>query len=265
MSRISKILTASILTLAATAMGQNLITNPGFESSGAGWTLWKDGSASEAVATVTYPTTGARSGTRYAHIEVPTPSTENWHIQFQPPASWDAVINGTYDMTFWAKSANSSSMHFSVQDGPNNGFTYRSGFDFALTPDWAEYSFSYTSDVEGTGALRFFLYVGSQVDTYGFDDFNLVAGPVSIKNGAADAGRQALRVRQGTGSLAVTLDGGLSENWKAELVNLRGVSLASAKGRADGSLTLALPKETGTYFVVAKTANRTFVHRMMVR
>jgi hypothetical protein len=265
MIRIQNVATALVLSFAATSMAQNLITNPGFETSGSGWTLWKDASASAAVAAVTYPTTGSRSGTRHAQIVVATPATENWHIQFQPPADWEAGINASYEMKFWAKSSGSNSMHFSVQDGPNNSFMYRSGFDFPFTPDWTEYSFQYTSDVEGAGALRFFLYVGANADTLRFDDFSLTQTAASINHGAKAEARQALRVRQGAGSLAVSLDGGVSENWKAELVNLRGVSLASAKGRADGALNLALPKETGTYFVIAKTSTRTFVHRMMVR
>lgn len=266
MNRIQSVTTALVLCGAAAVLGQNLITNPGFESSGSGWALVTDGTDTGSVSAVTYPDSGAHSGTRYARIEVTTPAVENWHIQFQTPAGWDAVNGGTYDMTFWAKSENSSSLHFSVQDGPNNGYTYRTGFDFALTPEWAEYTFSYTSDVEGNGALRFFLYVGSVADTYGFDDFNLtMTPPVGIQTGSPDNARQALRVVQGTGRLTLKLDGGHPENWTAELVDLRGASLSAAKGRADGSLHLALPRESGTYFVLAKTSGRTFIHKVTVR
>jgi hypothetical protein len=264
MHRTKNAVTALVLCAASAALSQNLLTNPGFESSGSGWTLWKDASASAAVAEVTYPTTGARSGTRFAQIVVTTPSTENWHIQFQPPAGWDAVIGGTYDMTFWAKSAASTNMHFSVQDGPNNGFMYRSGFDFALTPEWTQYSFSYQSDVEGSGALRFFLYVGSVVDTYGFDDFSLLAGPVNVKNGAKVQGRQALQVVQGADKLTLSLEG-INGTWKAELMDVRGASLAAATGKADGSLQLAHPQKTGTYFVRATAGTRSWIRKVTIR
>ena len=265
MSRIHGILSTFILSLAATVPAQNLITNPGFESSGSGWTLWTDASASESVSSVTYPDSGARSGTRYARVEVTTPSVENWHIQFQTPAGWEAVNGATYDMTFWAKSENSSSMHFSVQDGPDNGFTYRTGFDFALSPEWTEYSFSYISDVEGTGALRFFLYVGSMTDIYGFDDFNLtMTPPAGILAGSA-AGRQGIHVHQGSNTLAVTLDADVAGDWSATLYDLRGVRLASVKGRAGASLSLPLPRENGAYFIRAASSTQSWMRKVIVR
>jgi len=264
MNRIQSLMTVLALTGAATVMGQtNLITNPGFESSGAGWSLWKDASASEAVATVTYPTTGARSGTRYAQVVVTTPSVENWHIQFQPPATWDAGIGATYEMKFWAKSANSTGMHFSVQDGPANGFMYRSGFDFSYTPEWTEYTFSYTSDVEGTGALRFFLYVGANVDTLGFDDFSLVQTAASVKDGLATGGRKGMTVKQGRSDLAVTVPG-QTGSWKAELYDLQGAVHASTSGRGE-TLTLEHSVKPGTYFVRALSGTKMWVHKLAIR
>ncbi len=247
------------------AQETNLITNPGFEENGAGWSLWKDGSASEAAAVVTYPDSGARSGTRYARIDVTAAALENWHIQYQTPAEWEAVMNATYEMTFWARSDSSSNLHFSVQDGPDNGYTYRTGFDFGFTPEWSEYTFSYTSDVEGYGALRFFLYVGATVDTYGFDDFKLIEyPPASIKNGVA-GNRAALNVTREQGRFVLALENGGSGTMKAALLDARGVSLATATGRADGTLQLAAPARSGTYFVRANVGNKVWVRQVTVR
>jgi hypothetical protein len=240
MKRIHGIIAALTLCGAATVMGQNLITNPGFESSGSNWTLWKDGSASAAVATVTYPTTGAHSGTRYAHIDVTAPAVENWHIQFQTPAGWTASMGATYEMRFWAKSAASSNMHFSVQDGPANGFLYRTGFDFQFTPEWAEYTFTYISD-----------------------DFNLTATPAGIRDGANSKGK-ALRVKQESGRLVVSLGENVSESWKVEMFDLRGTSVASASGKADGSVVLAHPGKSGAYFVRASTPNRAWMRKILI-
>src|SRR5215217_6603232 len=87
MNRIHKFTTAFMLGLAATAMAQtNLLSNPGFESGASGWMLWTQ-TASPAIGTVTYPTTGGHAGA-YARVAVTTPAAsaaDNWHIQFQPP------------------------------------------------------------------------------------------------------------------------------------------------------------------------------------
>lgn len=263
MNRFHRVASVFLLCGVAAAFGQNLITNPGFESSGTGWNLWFDASASEAVATVTYPTSGAHSGTRFAQVAVTTPSTENWHIQFQPPGGWTAENGRTYDMTFWAKSEGSTSMHFSVQDGPSNGYAYRTGFQFQLSPDWTQYTFTYTSDVEGASALNFFLYVGSPVDTYGFDDFSLTAQPVGIAPGARKAG-QAFLVRPEAGGLVLSLPEGVSGPVKAELLDMRGKSLATATGNAETSLRLARPALGGVYFVRASTRTHAWVRKVSV-
>lgn len=269
-NRIHGITAALSLALGGAAYAQqtNLITNPGFEESGAAWSLWKDGSASEAAAVVTYPDSGARSGTRFARVDVTVPAEENWHIQFQTPAQWDAVMGATYEMTFWARSDSSSNMHFSVQDGPDNGYTYRTGFDFGFTPEWSEYSFSYTSDVEGYGALRFFLYLGATVDTYGFDDFKLVEfPPASIKDGVAST-RQALRVTREQGHFVLALENGAAVdlvNLKGGLFDARGVNVATAARRADGMLQVAAPAKAGTYFVRASAGNKVWVRQVTVR
>lgn len=267
MTRIHGITTAFAFVLcgAATAPGQNLLTNPGFESGGSGWALVTDALDTVSVSAVTYPDSGAPEGTRYARIQIDTPSVENWHVQFQTPAGWEAIIGATYDMTFRARSENSSSLHFSVQDGPNNGYTYRTGFDFGLTPEWTEYSFSYVSDVEGTGALRFFLYVGSFVDVYGFDDFSLtMTPPVGIRAGAPAPAGNALRILRDADNLLVSLEGKVPEGLEAELFDLGGARLASAAGRTDGPLLLTLPRESGTYLVRARTATRSWVRKISI-
>jgi hypothetical protein len=261
MNRIHGVTTAFMLSFAATGMAQNLITNPGFENSGSGWSLWTQG-GSQAVASVTYPTTGARTGTRYARVLVTVPAAsaaENWHVQFQPPA-WTAGIGATYEFKFWAKSDSSVNIHVSVQ---GSDFTYLTGASFGLTTEWTEYSLTHVSEAEGTNAVRFFVYVAESVNAYGFDDFSVTALTAGVR-GAEVGGRQELRVRQGSDNLVLALDGGLSGNFRAELFDLRGTSLASTTGRADGSLLLTLPRESGTYVIRANTSTRAWVRKVAI-
>lgn len=261
MNRIHSITTAWLLCGAAAALGQNLLTNPGFESQGNGWTLALQG-GTVAQATVTYPTTGAHGGTQYARIEVTEPAAsaaENWHVQFQPQG-WEAGVGATYEFKFWGKSDSSSGIHVSVQ---GSDYAYITGTSFGLTPDWTEYSLTYVSDAEGTDAVRFHVYVGEFRDVYSFDDFSVTALTAGVRDGGP-AASQGLRVRQEAGALVLSLGAAAGEGWKAELFDLKGTSVASSTARAEGTLRMALPRKSGTYLVRASTPTRSWVRKVLV-
>jgi hypothetical protein len=260
MNRIHRITTALMLCGAAAVMGQNLLTNPGFESGGSGWTLFTQ-AGSPAVAAVTYPTTGARTGTRFGRVEVTQPAAsaaENWHVQLQPPTGWSAGIGATYEFKFWAKADSGRNIHVSVQNG---GYTYLTGVSFGLTTEWTEYSMTHEATEEGTSAVRFHVYVAESKGVYDFDDFSVTALTAGVRGGSSQG--QALRVRQEPGSLVLSL-GSVSGAWKADLLDLRGTSVATAAGKADGSARLALPKKGGAYFVRASTPTRSWVRKVLV-
>lgn len=226
MQRVHAVTFSLLLGLAISVQAQNLITNPGFEAETPGnyWSLWKDSSAAAANATITFPGSGVQQGNSYARVEVTVPSTENWHIQLQIPPDWIADSGVTYDLKFWAKSDSSRSIHVGIQDGPDGQFAYRSGMDFSLTPEWTEYSLSYTSDRQGNGTVRFNLYLGLNVDTYGFDSFSLMAqAPVAIRT-AKNPGR-VQRFNQAASRMTFTLDGKSQVQEKAARFDLRGVRL----------------------------------------
>jgi hypothetical protein len=153
---------------------QNLITNGGFETSGAGWNLYIADTVGFA-AVVTYPTTGAAEGTVYAHINVTKatvtdPASDNWKAQLQFP-KWTAVKNANYKLSFKAKSS-ATAMKVGISRGVS--YAYFNGYDFTLTAAWQTYTCMFTSDTSGNGQLLLNFYVGAAIGTYDFDSVNLV-------------------------------------------------------------------------------------------
>jgi hypothetical protein len=256
---------ALLLCCTAALQAQNLIPNPGFENTNHGdyWQLWKADTTTAATydAALTFPDTGAHEGARYARIEVKAAATENWHIQLQLPPDWVADSGATYELKFWARSDSSTSIHLGIQDGPDNSFTYRSGQDFSLSPEWTEQTLVYQSDRQGNGALRFNLYLGRYQDTYGFDSFSLLKQTTAIRT-ASEARAKAFRIRQGSENLVLSLAEGNAEDWKAELLDLRGTVLGTAAGRAGSALTLAQPGESGLYLIRATTPKHSWVRKV---
>jgi hypothetical protein len=55
------------------------------------------------------------------------------------------------------------------------------------------------------------------------------------------------------------LGGGATEDWKAELFDLRGKGIATATGRAGSPLILPQPAESGLYLIRATTPTRSWV------
>lgn len=269
----------TLLFAGATALhAQNLLSNPGFENTNPNdyWQLWRNDTTIANAAALSFPTTGAHEGNRYAKVEIKIPTAENWHIQLQLPPDWVADSGETYELKFWAKSDSSTSVHLGIQDGPDFSYAYRSGQDFSLPTEWTEETLIYTSDRRGSGALRFNLFLGRSMDTYGFDSFSLTKQPTGFKARAGSL-QQALQVRQSAGNLILSLDGNAmaanpsadnptpgraSEIWKADLLNLRGETLAAATGKAGSSLTLAQPDKNGVYFIRAATPHRAWVRKV---
>lgn len=264
MNRVNAALVAGVLSLVMSAGAQNLVQNPGFEDGDAFWMLW-DGSNGVAVAEVTYPASGGRNNSAHARVVVTQPADENWQLQFQVPPDWEAVNGVTYELRFWARSKQSSSIHVAVQDGPANNYGYRTGTELSLTTDWEEYVVEHTSDQEGNGAMRLNLYVGGSADTLDFDDFSLKPLTAGVRSGAVVKMNGSLRVAQGAGGLRLSLDAAAHEGWKAELFDLRGKLRASASGRADGTALLPHPREAGTYFIRARTATQSWMRKVMIQ
>ena len=179
---VSRFIALTVFSFAFSSLlfAQNLITNGGFETNGAGWNLYIADTVGFAAA-VTYPTTGAAEGTKYAHVNVTKatvsdPASDNYKVQLQFP-QWVAVKNANYKLSFKAKS---SATALKVGMSRGGSYAYVNGFDFTLTTSWQTYSCMFTSDTAGTGKLLLNFYVATAIGTYDFDSVSLVQTGTTI-------------------------------------------------------------------------------------
>lgn len=158
--------------LCATASAANLFSNPGFETSTTGWTLYLQ-SADSVTATANAVAGAGHNGSAGMQIGVTKVSSQNWHIQLQTPQDWNAIKGKTYKLSFWAKADASKSIHLGVGLGPAANYAYLEGTDFGLSTAWKQIELEYTSPATGVDSLRFNIFVGGATGTYTFDDFSL--------------------------------------------------------------------------------------------
>jgi len=164
------------LVLARCGVAQNLLPEPGLESGGTGWSLYKTGSG---AGTLSFPAIAAHSGGAGAQVVVTKSVPDsNWKVQLQPPL-WTSKPSSIYRFSFWAKGP--GSIHVGVSDidsGKVGSYTYIGGFSASLGSDWKQFSgLVSTYGRGGEGAVRANLYLGSLAGTYQFDDFTVEEVP----------------------------------------------------------------------------------------
>jgi endo-1,4-beta-D-glucanase Y len=180
---------ASMVLFALMSLGaQNLLQNPGFETSG-GWDLWVS-SDSGAQANLSYVTTGAQEGTTFARVTVTKISSLNWHIQLQDPV-WPAKKGVQYHFSFYAKADSTRSIQVAVSGDSASPYTYRAGTTFSLNNSWKKIDCYYKSDVEGSGNLSFNIYCGYSTGVYDFDNTLLEENSVTLPTTIAPQAQSA--------------------------------------------------------------------------
>lgn len=158
----------------------NLLTNADFENGSTGW-VFDDSHSTETDGEMTIENSAAQNGTMGAHIKVNSISGENWHAQLNIPYNWEAVEGTNYTLTFYAKGT--ATIHLAAQGGEPD-YAYLNGKDITLNDTWKLIEYTYASPANGSGALRFNIYVGGAVGDYYFDNFNLIAEVVSTEDTA---------------------------------------------------------------------------------
>lgn len=163
---------AVFLLATAPTAAQNIISNPGFES-GADW--WFHQATDGAAATFNLQSAEAmRTGSFGASVQVTTAGT-NWHVQLCVPDQWEARLGTTYTISFYARADRNVGIEVAFQGNEASGWATYQTFPASLTTTWQQFTFSHTSTVEGAGAIRINIFMGANLGTYFFDDFELTS------------------------------------------------------------------------------------------
>jgi len=133
------------------------LTNGGFENGLTGWNLSIDSVGGDTVAAnVTTDSTTAAQGSASAHIAVTSPTTIDWHIDFnQQAVSLTAGTN--YQLSFWAKASASRMIGVALQAGAPGYAEYYSN-QVVIDSTWRQYTFSFNAGkTDPATSLEFFL------------------------------------------------------------------------------------------------------------
>lgn len=245
----------------------NIYPNGGFEAKGAGWNLWVSTDSVAGVAAVTFPETGAQEGTRFCRVSVTTAADQNYKVQLQD-GSWNCIMDSTYTISFWAKSAEEATFDLAVSAGKSREYAYITGKQFTLTPEWAQYEYVFfpedTLKLGGTDSLTFAFYVGGVAATYDFDDVILTGATkvdtVAVRTSPAlrNTARQLSVARAGGSLQCVTALSAVSP-FTVNIFNVQGRLYSSSTITTKGT-TFSLPcPPSGTWIVKTGSLKETVV------
>lgn len=172
-----------------------LFPNGDFEADGAGWGLYvNDAADATGAATMSFPETGAQSGTKFCRIEVTSLPAQNGDIQLQDGV-WTAEVGYDYRYSFWAKSASGGgSVHVAVQAGSSRNWAYLEGKSYILTDAWKKYEYVYSVDsIAGKDSINFNIYCGDALGVYDFDNMSLSKEGVAVRRPVSSVSAQESR------------------------------------------------------------------------
>ena len=153
----------------------DLYINGGFEADGAGWNLWvNSGDAATGAATLTYPATGAHSGSKFGRVTVTAAPAEIYEVQLQDGTWGEAELDSIYTIKFWAKADAEAEIKVAADAGASRDYITLASETVTLTTEWAQYEFEYVSEIAGADSLNFNIYCGGAVGVYDFDDIALI-------------------------------------------------------------------------------------------
>ena len=228
----------------------SLISNGGFELEGAGWYLYVQSDANPpAAATVSYPSTGAPEGSKYASVNV-TAATDASQVQLQLPL-FTAEANAKYILTY--KARGTGIIELVSQSGSD--YSPIESFSPDLTPDWATYSQTFTSTTTaGSGALRINFWIGTP-GSYDFDSVSVVKTTTSIRAAVTASFPivEKLTARKSANGMMVTVAGPRSQGgfW---------LGVFSPEGRMIKSVSVSR-ESAGAIFVPMNTTRGTYIIR----
>jgi hypothetical protein len=250
----------NLVQTGSTTPTNSLISNGGFELDGAGWGLYVQ--TPNATATMTFPSTGAPEGSKYASVSV-TATSDASQVQLQLPL-FTAEVNAVYVLTYKARGA--GSIEVVSQAGPPDYTPKESSYQ-DITSNWTTYSQTFTSDVAGSGALRINFWLGLASGTYDFDSVSVVKSTVSIRTADAAAFPNAgkLTARKLANGMAISAIGPLSQDrFSLGVYSPEGRMIKSVSGSRQnaGAIFVPMNMKRGTYLIRFTDDNGTMVKKM---
>ncbi len=132
----------------------NMLTNGGFESAFAGWTL---GTTASASAQLAGDTSIVAQGNTSAHVSVTTAGTAGWQVSLEQD-SVSLTAGVSYQLQFWARADNPRNIVVNEQGGAPNYAAYGPQTSVAITTSWTLYTVSFVATTTATdGRMQFFM------------------------------------------------------------------------------------------------------------
>ena len=162
-----------VITEAVDTLG-TLYLNGDFEAEGATWGLYVNPDDPNAAATMTFPSEGAKSGSKFCRVTVTGAPESQGDVQLDD-GSWTSDSGAAYTFTFWGKAdAVDKKVDIAVQAGSSHDYAYLGGTTVTLTTEWTEHSYTYTVDsIYGDDEVSFKIYCGAATGIYDFDAITL--------------------------------------------------------------------------------------------
>ena len=252
----------TLVQTGATIPTNSLISNGGFELEGAGWGLYVQ-TENGAAATASYPSTGAPEGSKYCSVNVTaSPNPDPMQVQLQLPL-FTAEANARYTLTYKAKGAGTIEV---VSQSPADYSLIESSFQ-DITSDWTTYSYTFTCDTTGNGALRINFWLGMTTGAYDFDSVSVVQNTTPILNKATIAFpiSEKLTARKFGNGMAMTVAG---PRWQGSfslgVYSPEGRMIKSVSGLRECAGVIFVPMNTtrGTYIIRFKDASGNIVKKV---
>ncbi|MEM7371167.1 MAG: carbohydrate binding domain-containing protein [Bacteroidota bacterium] len=164
-------LTASWNT-GSVASGQgNQVQDGGFESGNLN--QWTMETHSTAQATSSLSTTSPFAGSSSAEVDVTHITGTDWHVQFYQ-GGLSMNKDSVYAVTFAARSDANRNINIGVQQNVSP-WDYYGGSQYALTPVWQTFTFTFVAPTDLQGELRIGYNFANQTGKVWFDDISLAS------------------------------------------------------------------------------------------
>ena len=244
----------------------NIYSNGSFEMDAAGWNLWiNTAEGATGAATMSFPSEGAKSGSKFCRVDVTSAAAEDYEIQLQDEA-WKCAMYTLYTLKFWAKADADSGRNFIVasQGGETREYSRFDQLTVPATTAWQEFTFTYTSiDLAGSDSLTFVFYFGLTVGKFDLDsitltgviDSSLIPDAVYPRQRALRNSAPRFTIQLAPEHLHCVMDAAVNAPFKVDIFSIQGRLLSTHAVTTVGR-SFDLPRPPGGTWIIKTGSNR---------